>query len=628
MQLGKLTVAVAVLGFVATGCNCAGYQVRERVEPGTDEGPCDEGGCDCDADPTGFGCACDAIEPVVCFDADPALSGVGVCTPGVRSCVEGTWDICAGEILPGVEECDEVDNDCDGVVDDGVLSACGDCSEDCAEVTYGHRDGQIPFGADEGNSSGVAEREDGALVLEGDTYQLNVIWIVNTPESTISKIDTETREELARYRTGTEGVAHSPSRTSLDYRGNAYVANRAFSSQASVVKILERDCPDLDDDGRLETSEDRTDVLPWGDDECVAWSTDVGVSPGIGRAVAVQTRIDEDGAATDYAWVGIYDERKYVELDGETGEVTGREVDVTPCTPYGAAIDRDGNLWSACLSSNLARFDTTDLDDVEVLIQPGSNYGITVDEDGIVWTGGQCTRYDPAEGEFTSIAGCGGAGIAADGKGSIWVAGSCGGGGTCRIDSETLELTPVAAQAKGIAVDFRGYLWAIPWQGWVEIIDPGDGPGDETVERVLDDCEGPGGACLNSPYTYSDMSGFQLQNATTPTGSWQTVIEGCDEPIPTRWVRIGWDAETEDGATSVTLQVRAADSLEALESKPWVTAATAPVDAPPVDLEAAMGGDQGARFLGVQAVLTTVVHGATPVLHSLSVQRSCSDGLR
>jgi len=76
--------------------------------------------------------------PVPCVDGVIGACGldVGVCSPGTRLCVGGTFGPCQGAVGPFVEACNELDDDCDGVIDNGfgVGAACdGDDSDACAD---------------------------------------------------------------------------------------------------------------------------------------------------------------------------------------------------------------------------------------------------------------------------------------------------------------------------------------------------------------------------------------------------------------------------------------------------------------------------------------------------------------
>ncbi len=57
---------------------------------------------------------------VVCYEGPDGTMAIGECRAGVRYCTDGGFDgPCDGQILPGIEICDNLDNDCGGEVDEG-----------------------------------------------------------------------------------------------------------------------------------------------------------------------------------------------------------------------------------------------------------------------------------------------------------------------------------------------------------------------------------------------------------------------------------------------------------------------------------------------------------------------------
>ncbi|MCB9549703.1 MAG: hypothetical protein H6706_28180 [Myxococcales bacterium] len=67
-----------------------------------------------------------------CYGGPAGTAGVGRCAAGERACAPDAP--CVGEVLPGDEACNEIDDDCDGAVDEGACARCGDGNVDMGEA--------------------------------------------------------------------------------------------------------------------------------------------------------------------------------------------------------------------------------------------------------------------------------------------------------------------------------------------------------------------------------------------------------------------------------------------------------------------------------------------------------------
>ncbi|MCB9566056.1 MAG: choice-of-anchor L domain-containing protein [Myxococcales bacterium] len=85
-------------------------------------------------------CTPGATQP--CYSGPPGTEGVGACAVGSQTCDdEGSWGGCEGDVVPVTEVCgNKVDDDCNGMTDDDV-DADGDgwttCGGDCCDVAGG-----------------------------------------------------------------------------------------------------------------------------------------------------------------------------------------------------------------------------------------------------------------------------------------------------------------------------------------------------------------------------------------------------------------------------------------------------------------------------------------------------------
>jgi alpha-tubulin suppressor-like RCC1 family protein len=62
-----------------------------------------------------------------CYTGPVGTAGVGACAPGTETCVvggSGTWGACTGQVLPTAEVCNNVDDNCNGTRDEGVTRTC------------------------------------------------------------------------------------------------------------------------------------------------------------------------------------------------------------------------------------------------------------------------------------------------------------------------------------------------------------------------------------------------------------------------------------------------------------------------------------------------------------------------
>ncbi|MDJ0762092.1 MAG: hypothetical protein QNJ97_03810 [Myxococcota bacterium] len=537
---------------------------------------------------------------------------VGLVTTALFTCAEVNGNI------PGTDESGEEqgtdsasDSDSGGDSDsDQSTDSEGDTETDTGIIS----EEEVIFDLDTNENDNVVIDDEGALIIDpvndNDTH---LIWIVNTPLATISKIDTDEMIELARYRVG--GV--DPSRTSVSPNGDAYVGIRNGKGLTKIsAKGLE--CPDTNGDGVITTSTGPDDVLDYGQDDCVLWHTELDdhirgvavqvISPDeLGDAHLPKTTSARRDTEREFVWAGGLGSKLY-KLDGETGEIL---ISMTSPLPiYGLALDgRDRvfpeanqtngpYLWITGGSTgggNLAHVDTArcvdhascsgtvcetsctvancsaECDDaIKAVynIKPVDTYGITVDCKQRVWlgsTGGFIKRFDPfapfnerfRHGDSNLNGNVDG--IAADAEGFIWGAHA---GQVRRVDAETFQGVLISeVGAKGIAVDRAGKVWAVPQSNAVHVIEPGP---TLTNNAVIQNAV----TGLTSPYTYSDMTGVQYTLVNQDPGFYRYQFNGCGGVNATMWDHLGWELDLPEDSI-VRFRYRFGKTPDAFQNAAW-----------------------------------------------------------
>ena len=253
----------------------------------------------------------------------------------------------------GPDACDGLDND-----RTGSSTRATERLRTCDESCYTDEFDDDEFERDRRRISA-----DDGLRLDSSSFIYQDLWVANSGDETVTRINTETNEVVGTYDVSVnphpDRNDDDPSRTAVDFDGNAWVANRAFDERGSVVKIRGGDCVT----------------------DCVIFRVPIGDVDDLPRGLA----IDKGGNA----WVGTYNGQTLYKISGGSGEILGEWNIGIPI--YGLAMDQVGILWITSLAApgHIAAFDTNvkEVDDPLIgvgLCRPQAPYGIAVDGEGNV----------------------------------------------------------------------------------------------------------------------------------------------------------------------------------------------------------------------------------------------------
>lgn len=483
---------------------------------------------------------------------------------------------------------------------------------------------------------------DGKLVLSVTGSTFPVLWIANGGEDSLTKFDTRTNKEIARYRTwfgpagqpghfghlGNAYAGAAPSRTSVDIDGNAYVLNRHFDNRsASLLKVLSNSFIDRNNNGVVDTSTDTNgdgiispaEMLPMADangngvidpdeikDERIAWAVRVpdGIkaplrSGSLGRSMCI--------APDGNLWVGLFYDNSYYKVSSADGSTLAGPINVG-ATPYGCLVDNSGKLWSATLGSQMARLDTVTGVASSPVNTNDYNYGIAIDNSAVYLAslnGSTYVRYDktsgaitrPASSKFYNLS------LSIDGTGALVTGGTSGNDGVHRFNPTTGALLcsntgQGLGDARGVIADADDNVWVISLNS-------------NRIAKYDKNCNKLGTYPVgNSPYTYSDAAGLAARSITTRSGDWNVVHDSTVPGIT--WGQVQWSGTTPPGGT-LAFSVRTADSQLLLGGQPFTDVGN---------------GSQfrlKGRFIEVRARLAAGTDGNSPVLNDVTVSSAVCD---
>lgn len=499
-----------------------------------------------------------------------------------------------------------------------VITAChsGSCMDTAADFKRGET-------INLSGGSGQLEINEWSETKVSDPPVLPYLWVACSQRGTVMRIAAvdhyspvdgrcvSAGDLLGQYRTAPDscrGILSDPSRTTVDFDGNVWVANKS-DIQVGTNPILYRghaakfgnglafQWVDRNQNGVMDTSQfdpltGQPNVLPWTNPDGVCTSGHFGI-PGDPNAGDLQYAQDElilayrvfDGnnqpfgtrtIAVDRSnnvWVGGNGSRWHEPVDGQTGQPVLPGGAVRTCGGYGGLVDCAGVLWSARGASNPGQVLRLPPTGLSSCINVSEAYGLAANTLGEIWNSmlGNSQDRKISSGGVAGTPTATTSPTAINYKGvvvtpeddDVWTAAVGNEGshtppfaitrhsnaGTLRT---TIQLDPLGKEPTGVAVDSRGFVWVTnKFSNNVMRINPTGG------------ANGLGGVDLTVslgtgafPYNYSDMTGVNLYSTIAPAGVWTGVFDsGVAGKL---WHSLTWTGLVGDGA--IIVKVRAADT--------------------------------------------------------------------
>ena len=586
-------------------------------------GETDEG-CNCD-----FKCACPPVGPCVCepptnqpcYEGPFGTSGKGICVGGRRDCRDdlGTaapvWGECIGQVVPAdecengagngldddcnglvddgcldgdddgspwpidcddaddsvypgaPETCNDRDDNCDGVADEGVTNACGGCYDvELEQCDNGYDDdcdgeidescqcasgsSQICYGGPPG-TEGVAGCQAGTQACDGKEFGK---WgecegqVLPSPE-VCDGVDNDCDGEVdERWATGSNPCGFCDSAEICDGQDNdcdgfvdEFVANSCGECGPEPVEVcdgIDNDCDGVVDEGVTNACGTCPPEPCFGE----TWDVPADCDPAMGTTcTSVEEHPDHPGSVTlgqvewdnHYIYIAVTNKNEVAQIDTETG-VKNWQMNSGGCQPSRTAVTEDGSVWvgnrghNGCDPnnvdhSNLAHLDRADGHLICRADIAGLVRGVAIDANGDVWAGtynGQTlwhvsgTDVDNTQSPPRCVVkgsyplGVSIYGLTVDPNGNVWTA-----------SSPTVRFNIATSVAEnftnpwfyGIAPDGAGRVWFGGWSGGgnIHAIDNAGAMSIDTgVSNVTGVTVHPNGTIWGSSYGTNQIVGY------------------------------------------------------------------------------------------------------------------------
>ncbi|MEJ6950100.1 VWA domain-containing protein [Natronospora cellulosivora (SeqCode)] len=293
------------------------------------------------------------------------------------------------------------------------------------------------------------ENSENGLEYRVSTY----LWIANSDEPTVSKIDMTTGEELEKFYVGPHAESEA-NYIAVDKHANSWLINEY---DGLLLKIH------IDENIReesIEQMQDNSDILEWGEDDRVEVIKDFATD-FIPKTLAVDKN--------NIIWVGLtgINSNKIMGFDS-AGNVINEGIEIS-IQAYNSVIDNSNNLW--LIEENSNQLVKVNLEEGEYKEYFSNNnlHNIAVDNNNYLWfineSANELYKFDVEEEKFTFLLFYNGLfkDIVIDSMNNVWAI--CESGTILKINENGKVLDTIKINdeiyPESIIIDFDNDFWVI-----------------------------------------------------------------------------------------------------------------------------------------------------------------------